>query len=131
MPFNKPTVELTNIGETSATIVASHCQFIVRGSQAEAIGDFNDEVPNNPFPQKELVGLIRKNNTQIRVGHSCDPPYSLPAEANYIALRRPSPRPEKRRTRSLWPSERISHEESLPVRRFVRSPKGCSGLRRR
>jgi len=65
-PFNKPNVELTNVGDTSAMIVASHCQFIVRGSQAEAIGDFNDEVPNNPFPQKEIVGGESANTLSLK-----------------------------------------------------------------
>jgi hypothetical protein len=33
--------------------------------------------------------------------------------------------------RSRWPSGKASHEGLLPVRRFVRSPEGSSGLRRR
>jgi hypothetical protein len=33
----------------------------------------------------------------------------------------------RRHSRSHWQSEKISREESLPVRRFVRSPKACSG----
>lgn len=65
-PFNEPTVELTNVGDTSATIVASHFHFSVRGSQAEAIGDFNDEVPNNPFPQIEIVGGESVNTLSLK-----------------------------------------------------------------
>jgi hypothetical protein len=55
MQFNSPSVEVTNIGDTPALIVESHCQLICCGSEARAIGDFDDAVPNNPFPQEEIL----------------------------------------------------------------------------
>ena len=54
--INKPTIEVANVGDTSAFIVASHFQFMVCPNVTEAMSRFDDRIPNNPFPPVEVIG---------------------------------------------------------------------------